>query len=104
MTMIWNSKHPSVTVETLGYLPQMISDDDPRPAAEQFDSNYRHGGGWDAFKGFRMLPNGDLSYPGDPPCLLLAETNLRDEVIRFYQHSWVAIIQLDGSFEVSRMD
>lgn len=102
--MIWRSLHPKGTLEMLGYIPAMVSDDDPRPAVEQFDSNYRHGGGWDPFPGFTMLPDGNLSYPGDPPTIALAETQLRDEVIRFYQHSWVAVIQPNGSFEVARMD
>jgi hypothetical protein len=91
-------------MDMLGYLPQMFDERDPRPAREQVDANYGHGGGWEPFQGFTMLPNGNLSYPGDPPTALLAEARLRDEVIRFYEHSWVAIIQPDGSFEICRMD
>ena len=51
-----------------------------------------------------MLPNGDLQYPEDPPLAPLAETKLRDEIIRVYHSSYVAIIQPDGSFLVCRMD
>jgi hypothetical protein len=29
---------------------------------------------------------------------------LRDEEIRFYDYSWLAIVQPDGSFEVARVD
>ena len=61
-------------------------------------------GGWQPFKGFKMLPSGDLSYPGDPPMRLLYETRLRDETVRFYECSWVAIVQQNSSFEVCRMD
>lgn len=100
----WVMLHPQATIETLGYIPFFISEADPRPAREQFDANYQHGGGWTSFKGFTMLPDGSLSYPGDPPVPLLAETKLRDEVIRFYLHSWVAIIQPDGSYDIARMD
>jgi hypothetical protein len=102
--MIWTFMHPHMTPEILGYIPLMISEHDPRPAREQFDANYQHGGGWQPFSGFTMLPNGNLSYPGDPPTILIAKTQLREETINFYHHSWVAIIQPDGSFEIARMD
>ena len=102
--MYWEMKHPRMTPDMLGYLPTMLDENDPRPAKNQFNSNYQRGGGWTHFEGFKMLSNGNLSYPGDPETILLAETKLRDEVIRFYQHSWVAIIQPDGSYEICRMD
>jgi hypothetical protein len=87
----------------LGFIPTFLHEHDPRPAAQQFQSNYPHGG-WDAFPGFTMSPSGKLLYPGDPPMACLYEARFRDEVIRLYQYEWVAIIQPDGSFEVSRMD
>jgi hypothetical protein len=50
-----------------------------------------------------------LVYPGDPKLPLLAEATLhagseRPEVVRFYDCALVAVVQPDGSFEVSRMD
>jgi hypothetical protein len=102
--MIWTMIHPQAHPEMLGYIPFFLSEDDPRPAREQFDSAYQHGGGWSPFQGFEMLSDGNLKFPGDPVIPVLAETKLRDEVIRFYQHSWVSIIQPDGSYEISRMD
>ena len=104
MYMKWIPKHPKATPEMMGYFPGFLSEDDPRPAREQIDSNYQHGGGWQPFHGFTMLPDGNLSYPGDPPVQLLWETKLRDETIRFYNHAWCSIIQPDGSFEISRVD
>jgi len=101
--MIWIMKHPRATPEMLGFIPQFLSEHDPRPAREQLDSNYRQGGGWEPLPGFTITEQG-LKYPGDPPMVLIAETTLRDEVIRFYDCSWVVIIQPDGSFEASRMD
>jgi len=53
--------------------------------------------------GFTMTEDA-LHYPGDPPFVLLAETRLRDEVIRVFNYAWVAVIQKDGSFEVCHMD
>ena len=101
--MRWLLVHPTVTEEVLGWLPSFLSEDDPRPAREQLDANYKYGGGWDPIPGFTITEAG-LKYPDDPPQPLLAETRLRNEVVRLYKCSWVAIIQPDGSYEVSRMD
>jgi len=100
--MTWTLVHPRATLEMLDYIPGFLSAHDPRPAAQQIDEHYI--AGWSPFDGFKMLPSGNMHYPGDPPTLLLAQTKLRDEVIRFYQHAWLAIIQPDGSFEVARLD
>jgi len=97
-------KHPRATYDHLGLIPLFLSEFDRRPAREQFHDNYSHGGGWNPFSGFTMLPSGDLRYPGDPPTRLLAEARLRDEIIRIYEHAWVAIIQPDNSFEIARLD
>ena len=102
--MYWEMKHPKATMEHLGYIPDFLSESDPRSAREQLDSGYRHAGGWQPFQGFKMSSAGELLYPGDPPTRLIAETKLRGETIRLYEHSWVAVIQSDGSFEVCRMD
>ena len=77
---------------------------DPRPAREQINEHYRHGGGWQPFVGIKMEAN-CLRYPGDPPFPLLAETHLRKEIVRLYgPGSWLAIIQPDGSYEVAKID
>ena len=102
--MIWIAKHPQAHPDMLGYLPELVSDQDPRPAREQFHANYTHGGGWQPFKGHTMLANGNLAYPDDPPTHLLFETKLRDETIRFYDGAWVCVIQKDGTYEIARMD
>jgi hypothetical protein len=101
--MLWIQKHPRATIEMLGFIPEFLSEDDPRPAREQINDKYGHGGGWRPLPGFRMTENA-LHYPEDPPYALLFETTLHDEVIRFYNYAWVAIISADGSFEVCRMD
>lgn len=97
----WTFKHPRANAETLGIIPFFLSLADPRPAKEQFDSNYV--GGWRHLKGFTMTEDAIL-FPGDPPMPLLAETRLRDETIRLYASAWVAIVQPDGTYEISRMD
>lgn len=98
----WEMLHPRMTMDHLGLLPDMLSEHDPRPAKEQFDTNYV--AGWHEFKGFKLGADNSLSYPGDPTHKPLAQTKLRNELICFYQSAWVAIIQADRSFEVCRMD
>ena len=101
----WKMLHPKMTSEHLGFIPDFVFEHDPRSAKEQF--NERYWPGWKPFNGFEMIDcdgNNTLVYPGDPPLPPMAEAWLRDEKIMFYEHSWVAIIQKDGSFEVCRMD
>jgi len=94
-----------MTPEHLGLIPWMLDDHDKRPAREQFDEHYAHGGGWQPVPGFKMLEDHWLKYPGDPePLVPRATCNLRTELIVFYDHAFVAIIQPDGAFEVARMD
>jgi hypothetical protein len=101
--MIWYLKHPAATPDHLGILPSFLHEGDPRPAREQIDKNYKHGG-WRPFPGV-TVDEGCLRYPGDPPFPLIAETKLRDETIRLYfPGAWVAIIQADGSYEVAKID
>lgn len=110
MTLFWKRCHPNATLDHLGYIPQMLNSADPRSAAHQFNDSYAHGGGWSPFSGFTMLPNGDMQYEdpeepdADPPTRKLWEATLHKETICVYEHAWVAIVQPDGSYEVSRMD
>ncbi len=107
---IWYLMHPAMKPEMLGLIPDFIHDDDPRPAARQIDERYAHGGGWRPMPGWRFIPTDQsLQYlKGDDgpedPMPVLARCRFRDELICFYPHAWVAIIQPDDSFEVSRMD
>jgi hypothetical protein len=102
--MIWKMLHPQMTEAHLGLLPNFLSNRNPLSAREQLDLNYAHGGGWLPMGGFKLTEQNRLIYPGDPPLIPRAQTQLRDELIILYDHSWVAIIQHDRSFEVCRMD
>ena len=91
--------------DLVGFLPTIFDADDPRPAREQVADRYRHGGGWQPITGLTMRPDGSrLHYPGDPPFRALAYAQLRGERIIMFQSAFVAIVQPDGSYEVSRMD
>lgn len=103
MSPEWTFIHPRMTYEHLGFIPGWLDEDDPRPAKEQLNSGYAFGG-WQPFKGFTLNRDNSLSYPGDPPMKPMAVALLRDEMIVFYPHSWVGIIQSNRSFEVCRMD
>lgn len=99
----WAMIHPRATIDMLGYVPDFLSDSDPRPAREQFDENYQFGG-WKPIVGFTLDEARDLHYPGDPPLPPVAERKLRDERILMYPHALFVVIQPDGSFEVARLD
>jgi hypothetical protein len=88
----------------LGFLPEIIRGDDPRPVKDQVNERYRHGGGWDPTPGFKLLPNFVLEYPEDPPYRPVAMTKIGAELVYVYPHDFVGVFQSDGSFEVARMD
>ncbi|HEY4385633.1 MAG TPA: hypothetical protein VGN34_14335 [Ktedonobacteraceae bacterium] len=100
--MIWIILHPKMTAEHLGFIPSFLSEDDKRPAKEQI--NDRYVAGWNKFDGFTKDSNHVLKYPDDPSMHPLAATKLRDELILFYEHSWLVIVQPDGSWEAARVD
>jgi hypothetical protein len=100
----WKMLHPQMTEVQLGLIQFWLDEDNSAPAKDQLHHNYSHGGGWNPFKGFRLDETNSLHYSSDPPLRPLAETMLRNEKIVFYDHSWVAIIQPDRTFEVCRMD
>ena len=96
--------HPRARPEVLGILPNFLDANDPRPVREQFDERYAHGGGWHPMKGWELRYDNFLCYQGEAPLQPLAQMKLRNELIILYDHAWVAIIQPDRTFEVSRMD
>lgn len=101
--MIYIALDPRFDPEQLGYLPGFISDEDPRPAAEQYDKAYI--AGWRPQPGWEFDPKTlRAQYPGDPPKYPICMTSLRDEIILFYPHAYVLIKQPDDSFEMCRMD
>lgn len=95
--------HPQATIDHTGYIPQWLSEDNPKSTREQLNDGYAFGG-FDPFKGFRLNADDSLSYPGDPPQHPIIEFTLRNERVLMYPSSWVAVIQQDCSFEVCRMD
>lgn len=102
---MWQMLDKRMTLDHLGLLAHMLSEHNPKPAREQLDRGYQHGGGWHPTKvKFQLNIDNSLYYPGDPVYQPLAMFKLRDETVFFYTCSWVAIVQKDRSFEVCRMD
>lgn len=97
-------RHPRSTLDDFGLIPYTLSSFDPASAREQLNNGYLHGGGWQPMIGFTMVEGDALWFLGDPLLQPIAELRLRDERIVIYAHSVIAVIQPDGSFEVSRMD
>ena len=100
--IMFDSRH---SVEDLGLLPMFLDADDPRPAREQLDSNYQHGGGFRPMPGFTLdFLTGSLSYPGDSVMAPIAATVIHGEAVLFYPYAFVMILQHDNSFEIARLD
>lgn len=101
-------------MQVVGLLPAFLSPLDPRSAADQLADNYSHGGGWSPMAGFKLR---DEDKPGkaqllfqpedpdaDPPMNELSRAKLRKETLIFFEGEWLAVVQEDGSFEVTRVD
>lgn len=90
-------------IEDWGFIPAFLNKDDPRPAKEQFNEHYV--GGWNSFKGFTFdEKKGTLKYTGDPLMHVIGALTFRDEVILLFPSAWVLILQMDGTWDVARMD
>jgi len=108
--IVFELLHPHMTHAHMGYIPGWLSWADERSAKEQIGANYI--GGWFPYNGFQLDENNVLhdnlptsKYESkDPPLYPLAQAHLRDELIVFYDHAWVAIIQPNRSYEVARID
>jgi hypothetical protein len=103
-------KRRGFTFEMLGEIPLFLQTFDKRPAREQIDAAYQHGGGWQPTAAGNFTVQFDeagrpiLLSSGDPPYLPLAETRVGNERVFYYVCSFVAISQPDGAVEVSRCD
>ena len=93
----------------VAFLQDIFRGDDPRPAVEQANDRYAHGGGWRPFAGFEMTGadttgGAAIHYPGDPAMRELSRCTLNTETLILFEYGWVAVLQPDGSFVIARMD
>lgn len=98
--------HPDFTEEMAGLLPLIFSTSDPRPAIEQINDRYSHGGGFTPLRKFTLnAKTFALTYPGDPPMNPIARAELSDkETLYLYPHSFILIFRPGDAWDVCRMD
>lgn len=92
-----------------GFLPWILQAVDPRPARDQLDDRYSHGGGYRPRPGFTNLePDSPatIQYPGDPTFHEVARSSLpiTGETLILFDSSFMAIVQKDGSWAITRVD
>jgi hypothetical protein len=108
MTATWIALNPELDPRVLGFLPEILLDEDVRPVKEQLNDRYAHGGGYRPFgdKKFKLdRMTMVLRYPGDPPFVPAAFTQIGNETVIFYpQCSLLLILQKDGTWEITRVD
>lgn len=95
--------------DLLGFIIYFLDTDDPRPAKEQINERYAHGGGWKFYPGkWTMTFDADdvphFRYPGDPPVRARGRSELHSERLFIMDHGYFAIVQPDGTFEIARLD
>lgn len=97
-------------MDSLGHIPSFLRNwNEGDKLSEVLNDAYTHGGGWRSMPGW-SLDNGVLRYPSDDPedmddpSYPIVERRFGTETFRMYPRAWVSIQQIDGTFEVSRMD
>ena len=102
----WLALDPLFHPMGLGFLPDILLESDKRPVKEQLEERYAHGGGYRPLTGLRFDPKTMvMRFPGDPPYKPAACAQFGTETVIFYpQASLLAIVQKDGTFEVTRVD
>lgn len=98
----WTNEH------TLGLIPAIICAEDSRPVKEQIKTGYAHGGGYNPMSGFILVHKeggtATLRYPGDPAFKEWGRAQIGEELVIVFDCGFVAIVQSDNTFEVTRMD
>ena len=89
----------------VGILPSFVNEGNPMSVTKQINDRYSHGGGWRPLEGFVMDKNDrSIQYPEDPKLMPLAVGVIKGCEVIVYDHGWVAVVNEDGSYEVSRID
>ena len=100
--------HFTPNTPQIGIIPMFFDSQDPRPAREQLHTAYQHGGGVQPIQGFTYV-EGDLGmarleFAGDPPMQELSRATLHEELIIVFEGAWLAIVQPDKTYIVTRVD
>lgn len=100
----WEMLVPGFTMEHLGLVPYWFDSEDKRTVRELIETYYQHGGGFRNIDGCTMAENQTIKYPGDPRMKPLAKMQHGDELVLMYDYAILAIVQPDGTFQVTRVD
>lgn len=76
-------------------------------AVKQLADSYVYGGNqWHDIDGFKLGADNSLKFPGDPKLLPRAQFVLgpKQELVVVYDSAFIAVIQADRTFRVTRMD
>jgi hypothetical protein len=106
VTTLWIALDKHFKPRLLGFLPEILIEEDERPVKAQLEDRYAHGGGWRPIEGFKLdRMTMVLTFPGDPPFIPAAFTQIGDETVVFYPScSLLMILQPNGDYEVTRVD
>lgn len=106
-------KEEGLTTPDLFFLRAIFQETDPAKAADQIHLRYAHGGGFHPMDGWTLhdgweAPGGTrLTYGSGQDATHareMARATLRDETLVLLDHAFLAIIQKDGAFKVTRVD
>lgn len=94
------------TIEHVGMIPTFLNILDRRPAVDQINEGYAHGGGWRPLSGYKMdFKNFSLTFAGDTRKSPIAIIPLNDELVLVYEYGYVAIIDaITKTVAVARLD
>ena len=105
VTTLYQWSHPHL----IGYLGQIFLNGTGETAQEQLNQRYAHGGGFHPFEGF-ILAGADetdaatITYPKDPPMREVSRLSLNEQTLILFEHQWLAIVEADNSYRVTRVD
>jgi hypothetical protein len=106
MTTTWIAVDKHFEPQWLGFLPDILLEEDERPVKEQLEDRYAHGGGWRPIPGLKLnRMTMVMRFPGDPPYKPAAFTQIGKETVVYYPMcSLLLILQANGDYEVTRVD
>jgi len=110
MIYAWEPMTPA-----LGFVPRFFHVGDDRPASEQLEERYAHGGGFRPMEGFELDLNREaplasrIIYPADEDgpeevYRAVSYTLIGNELLIMFESSWLGIVQPDGEFAITRVD
>jgi len=105
----WTALARPFSPAQLGLLPSFFIKDDPRPAVDQLNERYAHGGGFCPLDGF-VIEEGRIVYPAseewetDEVYYPIARTFVNGEPVTLFEMSWLTLKDKTGKTVVCRVD